>query len=532
MFGNYYSGAVHGLKFQQDSNNPAPRIPIQLVDQWGTPVKVDKDGRVDPNGAFDHVLTNDQGEWWFLDVKPGFYTVNEIPTASIIVMAQPIPVVVGHAEAIFAADIPPADQMFYDGLQTPVSNHALTLRNLIQGSIHGLVCNQANQPLAGVTVNLVGPQNGQTTTGADGSFHFTGLTPGAYVVNVNGILRIVVVGSGEEEVATAGLSGGLNPGGLRPGQFETVNPQLKIIINQPTVDTVGPRVTSVKASSTQWTVDFLEEVDPGIGNGQGFPIPGGPNQLLTLPWVNINTIIFKFSENVVISAADVSLHGVNIANYGGTFSYDSNTFTGELLLPNTINADKLVLHINDTVKDAAGNALDGEWTNGSSLYPSGNSTAGTDFNFRINVLPGDSNRNGTLTGTTDGVLGTDVIKVRNAQFLTTADPTYSPFDDVNGSGNVSGVDVVAVRNRQFTGLPTGNPVAPAGSGASLDEDDVDSVFGDGASFGKGDDDDLLMALAAGSSSSADSAFESSLAADGDEDQAVGSIDDLFAALGT
>ena len=73
------------------------------------------------------------------------------------------------------------------------------------------------------------------------------------------------------------------------------------------------------------------------------------------------------------------------------------------------------------------------------------------------------------------MLGTDVIKVRNAQFLTTTDATYSPFDDVNGSGNVSGVDVVAVRNRQFTGLPAGNPVAPPASGASLER--VDSVFG-------------------------------------------------------
>jgi hypothetical protein len=103
---------------------------------------------------------------------------------------------------------------------------------------------------------------------------------------------------------------------------------------------------------------------------------------------------------------------------------------------------------------------------------------------------------------------------------------------VNGSGNVSGVDVVAVRNRQFTGLPTGNPVAPAGSGASLSDDDVDSVFGNGASFGKADDDDLLMALATGSGSSTDAVFESSDDGDDGEAQAVGSIDDLFAALGS
>jgi hypothetical protein len=191
------------------------------------------------------------------------------------------------------------------------------------------------------------------------------------------------------------------------------------------------------------------------------------------------------------------------------------------------------LHVNDTAKDLDGNALDGEWVNGTSTFANmGNGIAGGDFNFRINVLPGDSRQDGQNLGAFDGVLGTDVIKVRNAQFLTTTDAAYSPFDDVNGSGNVSGVDVVAVRNRQFTGLPTGTPVAPAGSGASLSDDDVDSVFGNGASFGKADDDDLLMALATGSGSSTDAVFESSDDGDDGEAQAVGSIDDLFAALGS
>jgi protocatechuate 3,4-dioxygenase beta subunit len=517
MWGDFYAGAIHGVKVQQGSGLPAPNIPIKLIGQSGQTVAT--------------TTTNAAGEFWFLDVVPGFYTIAENPTPSVIVMAMPIPVIVGHAQVVAA---PGATTMPYPGLQTVTTNSSLRLENLIEGSVHGIVCNQANQPLAGITVTLNGPENAQTVTNAQGQFHFRNLTPGAYAVNVNGNVRVVIVGSGEEEAAMAGLSAPLNP-----GQFETVNPELKIVLNQPNVDTTGPRVIGVKASSTQWTEAFLDEIDPGVGNGEGFPIPGGGDQLLTLPWININSIIFKFSENVVINAADVSLHGVSVANYGGTFSYDPVSFTGELLLPNAINADKLVLHINDTVKDAAGNALDGEWTNGVSNYPSGNNTAGADFNFRFNVLPGDANRNGTNTGTTDGVLGTDVIKVRNAQFLTTADSKYSVFDDVNGSGNVSGVDVVAVRNRQFTGLPAGNPVAPAGSGASLDEDDVDSVFGDGAAvFGKaavaGDagDDSLLLALASSSSSSADSAFASAEDGDSGEAEAVGSIDDLFAALGS
>ena len=31
--------------------------------------------------------TNADGEFWFLDVKPGFYTINEVPSPAVIVMA-------------------------------------------------------------------------------------------------------------------------------------------------------------------------------------------------------------------------------------------------------------------------------------------------------------------------------------------------------------------------------------------------------------------------------------------------------------
>lgn len=519
MFGNYYRGAVHGLKLQSDSNNPAPNIPIQLVDQWGQVIAT--------------TTTNSEGEYWFLDVKPGFYTINELPTPSIIVLATPVPVVVGHAQAIFSADIPSQDRMYYPGIQTPVSNHALTMRNLIEGSIHGIVCNQAGAPIAGYTVTLAGPENAQVQTSANGEFHFNDLTPGAYVVNVGGQLKIVVVGSGEEEVSYFGQAV------LDPGQFETQNLGLKFVVNVVIPSNEGPRVSSVKVSSTEWTEDFLTVVDVDPVD-LGYKIPTGAGQLDTLPWINVNEVHVTFSEDVVIGAGNISLHGVNVANYGGTVTYNASTFTATLKLANPIAADKLILHVDDNVADTGGNKLDGEWTNGTSSYPSGNGTAGADFNFRFNVLPGDSNRNGTLTGPTDGVLGSDVIKVRNHQFLTPADGAYSVFDDVNGSANISGVDVVAVRNRQFTGLPAGSPVAPAGSGASLDL--VDSVFSGGDSgtvFGKsavagdaGDDGLLVLALSAASDSDDDSAFAAAADDGGDDGNASGSsIDELFAALG-
>ena len=57
----------------------------------------------------------------------------------------------------------------------------------------------------------------------------------------------------------------------------------------------------------------------------------------------------------------------------------------------------------DPIEDAAGNRLDGEWTNpantsdtGDSTYPSGNGVPGGDFDFRFNVLPGDATQDGVV----------------------------------------------------------------------------------------------------------------------------------------
>ena len=57
----------------------------------------------------------------------------------------------------------------------------------------------------------------------------------------------------------------------------------------------------------------------------------------------------------------------------------------------------------DPIEDAAGNRLDGDWTNptstsdtGDRVYPSGNGVAGGNFDFRFNVLPGDANQDGVV----------------------------------------------------------------------------------------------------------------------------------------
>src|SRR5207237_5037033 len=106
-----------------------------------------------------------------------------------------------------------------------------------------------------------------------------------------------------------------------------------------------------------------------------------------------------------------------------------------------IAADKLVLDLNGDGGGVAGTgasalaALDGEWTDNASSYPSGNGTAGGDFRFRINVLACDTGRNGT-------VLADDFSAVKNKLFATVSSPVagtdadYSPFHDLDGSGSI------------------------------------------------------------------------------------------------
>jgi len=216
------------------------------------------------------------------------------------------------------------------------------------------------------------------------------------------------------------------------------------------VKTSSPTVVDVLVSSTTWADSFLTEL-----GSTGYSIPvGSSDQLLALPWLNIDQVRIVFSKDVVIQQSDLSLLGVNVPAYTfSDFSYDSGTSTATWTLTGPVDSEKLLIVLGDTVQDQSGSPLDGEWTDGASTYPSGDGVAGGNFQFCFNVLPGDVDRNGS-------VLGNDVIATRNAQFTSPGDPGYSIFYDVDGSGSILGNDVINVRNRQFTSLPSGEPPLP------------------------------------------------------------------------
>ena len=224
-----------------------------------------------------------------------------------------------------------------------------------------------------------------------------------------------------------------------------------------------PTVTNVVVSGTNWNSTFSSYLASlGSQNVGGYSIPvGSGTQLVTLPWANINQIEVVFSENVVVDKADLLLSGVNTAAYnvsGSTFSYNSSTFTATWTLPQFIGSDKLLLQLNadggNPIEDSASNRLDGDWTNptittqpSSSTYPSGNGTAGGNFLFRFNVLPGDATGNGTVdTGDLTILSG----HWKQSGLLA---------GDFNGDGVVNTGDLTLLSGNWRTSLPSAEPVA-------------------------------------------------------------------------
>jgi RHS repeat-associated protein len=210
-------------------------------------------------------------------------------------------------------------------------------------------------------------------------------------------------------------------------------------------DVTPPEVTQVFVRSSGWSDSFLDALDTsGQGSStiahSGYAVSGA-NQLKTLPWTNLDSLTIVFSEDVNITAENIAIVGVNVLNYTGNFHYDSSTFTATWTFPQALAADKLLLDIQGGtggVTDKAGNTLAG------------------DFLLRLNVLPGDVNRD-------EMVVSNDLIKVRNLLSTSPKDAAYSIFMDVNGDGMIISNDLIKVRNLLSTTLPINDPVAPTRS---------------------------------------------------------------------
>jgi hypothetical protein len=235
-----------------------------------------------------------------------------------------------------------------------------------------------------------------------------------------------------------------------------------------TVDTTPPAVSGVYVSGTAWSQTFLNYLaSQNLGSAQlGYLVPAGANQLQVLPWVNINTISVVFNENVSVNTADSALQligspdlGAPVALSGATFTYSATTHTAQWTFSSPLVTDKYLLSIPSAdVTDSLGSMLSGAWTTSSSAYPSGNGTAGSNFNFQFNILQANATQSGVVTGL-------DGNDIRIALLQNTTTSGYSPFYDLTGAGSISGIDGNDVRLNLEQRLPATNPsVSGGGSG--------------------------------------------------------------------
>lgn len=228
----------------------------------------------------------------------------------------------------------------------------------------------------------------------------------------------------------------------------------------PTPGSIGtpaapPKVTSVILSGTTWSTAFKNAVTTGGSPVQGYTVPKGANQTLALPWSGVNQVSITFDRAVTISNSALAISGVNTASYSiSPTPTNPSGFTYTWTVNTPITGDKLLIKLDDARVNASGQMLDGEWTDGVTTGNSGNGTAGGDFNFRVNVLPGDVDGDGD-------VQQDDRMDVRLAMFTAPGTGSYDVRRDLNTSGHINVVDSIAARNIGDRTLPAGTPSSPA-----------------------------------------------------------------------
>jgi len=224
-----------------------------------------------------------------------------------------------------------------------------------------------------------------------------------------------------------------------------------------------PSVVDVLVAGTVWDQAFLDLLAAkGLGDG-GYSVPvGSAAQFDGLPWLDVDRVRIVFSEDVDVEQGDLAVYGVNVPEYAVSgFAYDGGSRTATWMLASPIGADTLLLALDDAVEDAGGRSLDGEWADGLGTYPSGDGTAGGDFLFRLNVLPGDVDQNGE-------VRSSDTIKVRRKSNTASGDSDYSCYHDVDGSGVIRSSDTIKIRRSANTELPPTGTMTVSEDGQNAD----------------------------------------------------------------
>ncbi len=258
--------------------------------------------------------------------------------------------------------------------------------------------------------------------------------------------------------------GQLSPAGpARDGEVEDMPIEIRV------PDTTAPRVTEVLVRSGGWPQALLDRLrNDGLGVG-GYSIPDGPDQLDPVPYPQLDLLLTRFDEDVIVSDGDLSVSGIAQPTYGVSLqSYDSLTRTAFWRLDTAPDIDALRLRLSDAVTDLAGNALDGEWAD-TIFGVSGDGTPGGVFLYRLNVVVADLDQNGTV--------GADDLQGVLSGFTQTVPIGDFTQADFTGPGSapdatVGADELQAVLSRFTATLPSPAQATSLASGAPAGADDA------------------------------------------------------------
>ena len=220
-----------------------------------------------------------------------------------------------------------------------------------------------------------------------------------------------------------------------------------------------PRVQQVYVRGSGWTDTFAQFLESS-GQGTfalGYAVPAGGDQRLALPWDNVNSLSVRFSENVSVQQGDLTLTTTGGPISVTSFGYLPGTFTARWFLSRPLGNERVAFTLDGdapngvTDTDGSPTLLDGEWSDGADAYPSGNGTAGGDFRFEINSLPGDADGNGTVDVADLGVVSTNFNQ----------SPRGPRQGDFNGDAAVNITDLGVLATHFNQTLPAADPAGPA-----------------------------------------------------------------------
>ncbi len=172
--------------------------------------------------------------------------------------------------------------------------------------------------------------------------------------------------------------------------------------------------------------------------------------------VGLTGASIHFTEPVTIPSGSVSVWGVSAGTVSDfTTSYNPVQRWLTITFNPAIHDDRVTVVVDYTVVDLSGNELDGEILNpANASLPSGDGIRGGQAVFRINVLQGDANRDGTVNSF-DGTL------IQASLGKCTGQPGFNPNADLNGDGCVNVLDVGIYRLAIGRALPAVDGTSPS-----------------------------------------------------------------------